>query len=128
MNNLSISLAQQEAPITPNASAKENRQTLVANARRWADKAIVTAAAVSEANRNEECDRAVAVATYNLGEISEMEERFDEARSRYLEAKTLAQQLAFKEGIVNAETALKRLAKSVKDRKQTRADEPSASL
>ncbi len=53
-----------------------------------------------------------AVATHNLGEFAEMDGNIIEARKKFEEAKTLAKAIKFQEGVINAEEALRRLAKT----------------
>jgi hypothetical protein len=108
VNNLSISLAQQDPPSTP-GQAPVSRPALVANAREWAKKALAVAAKIQPPERTEECDVGCAVATHNLGEFAEMDGDIAEARRRYQEAKSLAQVVGFQEGVTNADTALNRL-------------------
>lgn len=108
MNNLSISLAQQNPPPTP-GQPPASRSALVSNAREWAEKALAVAAAIKPPERTEECDMGCAVATHNLGEFAEMDGDIAEARRRYEEAGSLARVVGFQEGIANAEAALKRL-------------------
>jgi hypothetical protein len=50
-------------------------------------------------------------ATYNLGEIAELQNKPDVAQQRYTEAKSLAQGLGYEEGVSMADEALKRLKK-----------------
>lgn len=111
MNNLAISLAQQNPPPSP-GQAPISRSALVSNAREWAQKALDIAKAIQPPERTEECDSACAVATHNLGEFAEMDGNLTEARRRYTEAKRLAQAIAFKEGVANAEAGLRRLGDS----------------
>lgn len=109
MNNLSISVAQQDSPQTP-GQAPVSRPTLVSNARAWAIKAIDIATNIAPPERTEECDLACAVATHNLGEFAEMDGDIAAARLKYEEAKSLSKVIGFKEGVSNAETALKKLS------------------
>ncbi|OBT92413.2 hypothetical protein VE01_09254 [Pseudogymnoascus verrucosus] len=109
MNNLSISVAQQNAPTTP-GQAPVSRPTLVANARAWAVKAIDIATNIAPPERTEECDLACAVATHNLAEFAEMDGDIAAARLKYEEAKSLSKVIGFKEGVSNAEKALRRLS------------------
>lgn len=111
MNNLSISLAQQDSPPTPGESPA-SRSALVGNARAWAEKSLAVGAKISPPERTEECDQACAVATHNLGEFAEMDGNIAEARKRYEEAKSLARGIGFQEGVVNAERALKRIQRT----------------
>jgi hypothetical protein len=108
VNNLSISLAQQDPPSTP-GQPPASRSALVGNARDWAKKALEVAAKIKPPERNEECDVGCAVATHNLGEFAEMDGDIMEARRRYEEAGSLARVLGFQEGVANSEAALKRL-------------------
>jgi hypothetical protein len=110
VNNLSISLAQQDPPRTAGQPAA-SRSALVGNARAWAGKAIEVATKIAPPERTEECDVACAVATHNLGEFAEMDGDIVAARLKYEEAKGLAKAIGFQEGISSAETALQRIAK-----------------
>lgn len=112
MNNLSISLAQQNptARTTEAGQPVATRATLVENARQWANKAIEIATAITpDDGRDEECDVACAVATHNLAEFAEMNGDIKEARLKYGEAKYLARAIGFEEGEKNAEEGLKRV-------------------
>jgi hypothetical protein len=111
VNNLSISLAQQAPPLSPKQTPV-SRQTLISNARAWAEKAIATATKIQPPNRTEECDMGCAVATHNLGEFAEMDGNIAEARKRFEEAKSLAKAIGFQDGVINSEQALRRLGKT----------------
>ena len=111
MNNLSISLAQQNPPPTP-GQPPISRSGLVSNARAWAEKSIAVAAKITPPERTEECDVGCAVATHNLGEFAEMDGNIVEARKKFEEAKNIAKAIGFQEGIINSEDALRRLAKT----------------
>lgn len=87
-----------------------SRPTLVANARAWAVKAIDIATNIAPPERTEECDLACAVATHNLAEFAEMDGDIAAARLKYEEAKSLSKVIGFKEGVSNAEKALRRLS------------------
>jgi hypothetical protein len=108
MNNISISLAQQDPPAVPGQPAT-SRPALVSNAREWAKKALDVAARVAPPARTEECDISCATATHNLGEFAEMDGDIVEARRKYEEAISLASAIGFKEGVINSEAGLKRL-------------------
>lgn len=108
VNNLSISLAQQDPPSTP-GQPPVSRSALIDNAREWAKKALAVASKIQPPERNEECDVGCAVATHNLGEFAEMDGDIAEARRLYEEARSLARAIGFQEGVVNSEAALKRL-------------------
>ena len=111
MNNLSISLAQQNPPATPGQPAV-SRPALVSNARAWAQKSLAVASKITPPERTEECDLGCAVATHNLGEFAEMDGDIEEARRRFEEAKGLAKAIGFQEGVINSEEALRRLRKT----------------
>ncbi|KUJ15906.1 uncharacterized protein LY89DRAFT_587390 [Mollisia scopiformis] len=111
MNNLSISLAQQDPPVTPNQTPI-SRPALISNARAWAEKAITTASKIQPPERTEECDMGCAVATHNLGEFAEMDGNIAEARKRFEEAKSLAKAIGFQDGVINSERGLGRLGKT----------------
>jgi hypothetical protein len=85
VNNLSISLAQQDAPPTP-GQPPISRSGLVSNARAWAEKSIAVAAKIAPPERTEECDIGCAVATHNLGEFAEMDGNIVEAQRRFEKA------------------------------------------
>lgn len=108
MNNLSISLAQQNPPRAA-GQAPPSRSALIENARAWATKSIQIATAITPPERTEECDLACAVATHNLAEFAEMDGNIKAARVGYEEAKSLAKVIGFQEGVDNAEKALKRI-------------------
>ncbi|KAL1303967.1 hypothetical protein AAFC00_000414 [Neodothiora populina] len=114
MNNLSISLAQQNPPasLIAQGEAPPSRKALVANATQWAEKAIQVAAGITPPVRDEECDYACAVALHNLGEFAEMNNNVKEARSKYREAISLAKGLGFQEGLDNSSEALRRVTKA----------------
>jgi len=108
VNNLSISIAQQSPPPTPNTPPL-SRPALVNNARTWAEKALAVAAHIAPPQRDAECDTGCAVATHNLGEFAEMDGDVAEARRRYEEARGLAKGVGFVEGVRNAEEGLRRV-------------------
>lgn len=108
MNNLSISVAQQDPPAIP-GQKRPSREALVQNAQMWARKSLAVAAKIQPPERTEECDIGCAVATHNLGEFAEMLGKVEEAKQRYEEAKGLAKAVGFQEGVMNSEDALRRL-------------------
>lgn len=110
MNNLSISLAQQDPPAVPGQPIP-SRAALISSAKTWAGHALAITSKIQPPERTEECDVGCAVATHNLGEFAEMEGDIAEARRRYQEAMALAKALKFQEGITNSEGALKRIEK-----------------
>ncbi|KAJ6014504.1 hypothetical protein N7540_009095 [Penicillium herquei] len=93
----------------PKQAVKQDQ--IVEAARQWALKSLDVAARIQPPVRDEECDVTCVVATYNLGELAELQKKPEVAKQRYLEAKSLASGLGFEEGISMADTALKRLAK-----------------
>lgn len=111
MNNLSISLAQQNPPSTPD-QPPISKSTLISNARAWAEKAIAVSVKIAPPERTEECDIGCAVATHNLGEFAEMDGNIAEARKRFEEAKSIAKGIGFQGGVINSEEALRRLGKT----------------
>ncbi|CZR60618.1 uncharacterized protein PAC_10514 [Phialocephala subalpina] len=111
MNNLSISVAQQDPPVVQ-GQPPVSRPALISNARAWAEKAIAVSAKITPPERTEECDMGCAVATHNLGEFAEMDGNIAEARKRYEEAKALSKAIGFQDGVINSEEALRRLGKT----------------
>lgn len=123
MNNLASSLAQQ----SPRAAAAAQkfaqsqtisdqpaqppvtRETMIANAQTWAQKAIDVAAQIKPPVRDEECDMGCAVALHNLGEFAEMKGDLNEARKKFREAVSLAKAVGFLEGVEQGEARLKEL-------------------
>ncbi|KAJ5168128.1 uncharacterized protein N7482_003722 [Penicillium canariense] len=100
----------------PPKSRPQEKQTVsqeqtIDNARQWAQKAIDVAARIQPPVRDEECDMTCVAATYNLGEIAELQNKPDVAQQRYAEAKSLAKGLGYEEGISMSDEALKRLNK-----------------
>jgi tetratricopeptide (TPR) repeat protein len=80
-------------------------------ARQWAQKAIDVAAYIQPPVRDEECDVTCVVATYNLGELAELQKKPQVAKQRYIEAKSLADGIGYEEGSLMANEALERLGK-----------------
>nr|POE56353.1 tpr repeat-containing protein p27g11.02 [Quercus suber] len=129
MNNLATSLAQQSpraaaiaqqraASVTiqqgPRAATPSiSRESLIENAKTWAEKALAVAAGVSPPDRNEECDIGCAVATHNLGEFAEMLGDTATAKARYGEAVSLARAIGFREGMENSSARLRKLSGAV---------------
>ncbi|KAJ5779649.1 hypothetical protein N7457_007369 [Penicillium paradoxum] len=95
--------AQPQQPVTA-------EQTVEA-AQKWAEKAIEVAAHIQPPIRDEECDITCVVATYNLGELAELQKKPQIAKQRYTEAKALADGIGYEEGSQIAQEALKRLEK-----------------
>lgn len=126
MNNLASSLAQQSPRAARAAQAfaesrninnaqpagpAVTRETMIENARTWAQKAIDVAAHIRPPIRDEECDVGCAVAAHNLGEFAEMQQDVKEAERRYNEAVSLARAIGFQEGVENSSERLRLLRK-----------------
>lgn len=124
MNNLASSLAQQSPRAAaaaqayaasqtltsrPTTGPPATRESMIQNARTWAQKALQVAAGIRPPERNEECDLGCAVATHNLGEFAEMVGEWGEARRRYGEAVGLARVIGFQEGVENSSERLRGL-------------------
>lgn len=108
----SAMVGQAQVPGKPRPQEKQpSQEETIDAARQWAQKAIDVAARIQPPVRNEECDLTCVAATYNLGEIAELQNKPDVAQQRYAEAKSLAQGLGYGEGISMADEALKRLGK-----------------
>ena len=87
------------------------RDQTINAAKQWAEKAIDVAARIQPPVRDEDCDLSCVAATYNLGELAELQNKREEAIKRYREAKSLATGLGFEDGVAMADSALKRLKK-----------------
>ncbi|KAK2768609.1 hypothetical protein FQN54_000465 [Arachnomyces sp. PD_36] len=114
LNNVATAMAGQAQNPTPATAVSNNplpRDQVIDSARQWAQKAIDVAEHIQPPIRNEECDISCAVATYNLGELAEMQNDFEGARKRYAEARNLAKGIGFEDGVGRADEALKRLDK-----------------
>ncbi|OAX78342.1 hypothetical protein ACJ72_07353 [Emergomyces africanus] len=116
LNNISSQMAQEaqkaigKSASTPRADDHQvSAPDLLNAAAQWAKKALDVAAHIKPPVRNEECDQSCQVALYNLGEISHMQKKFSEARKYYEQARDLATQLQFEEGIEMANDAIRRL-------------------
>jgi tetratricopeptide (TPR) repeat protein len=113
LNSVASAMAgQAQVPAKPRQEKQTvSREQTIDAARQWAQKAIDVAVRIQPSVRNEECDMACVAATYNLGEIAELQNKLDVAEQRYAEAKSLAQGLGYEEGISMADEALKRFKK-----------------
>lgn len=113
LNNISSQMAQQaQQPSIPRADTGGpplSHEQLLHAASEWAKKALEVAAHIKPPVRDEECDQGCLVATYNLGEIAEMQENYRDARELYQTARKLAIDLKFEDGLKKADEALKRL-------------------
>ena len=112
MNNLAISLAQQNPPpsLTPN-DAPTSAAGHLSDARQWGLRALALSSSIKPPERTEECDEACAVATVNLGDFAMMEGDEVEARKRFEEGKSLSKAIGFLDGIGRADESLKELQK-----------------
>ncbi|KGO64189.1 Tetratricopeptide-like helical [Penicillium italicum] len=97
-------------PKSPPQQPVTAEQTVEA-AQKWAEKAIEVAAHIQPPLRDEECDITCVVATYNLGELAELQKKPAVAKQRYTEAQALADGIGYEEGSMMAKEALKRLGK-----------------
>lgn len=87
------------------------REQTIDAAKKWAQKAIDVAARIQPPIRDEDCNLSCVAATYNLGELAEMQGKREEAVKRYREAKSLAVGLGFEDAVAMTDGALKRLTK-----------------
>ena len=112
MNNLAISLAQQNPPpsFTSN-QAPSSPASYLSDARQWALKALSLASSIQPPQRTEECDEGCAVATINLGDFALMEGDIAEARRRFEEGRSISKGIGFLEGVRRADESLKELGK-----------------
>ncbi len=110
MNNLAISLAQQNPPssLTPN-QAPTSAASHLSDARQWALKSLSLAASIKPPERTEECDEGCVVATINLGDFALMEGNLQDARKRFEEGKGLSKGIGFLDGLRRADESLKEL-------------------
>ncbi|GAB7358851.1 hypothetical protein MBLNU230_g4074t1 [Neophaeotheca triangularis] len=129
MSNLASSLGQQSpraaaaaqayarSQTIPSSEQPDNgppatKETMVNNARTWAQKALELAATIKPPERDEECDVGCAVATHNLGEFAEMLGDVAEARQKYQESVSLARAVGFQEGVEMSSERLRALSQS----------------
>ncbi|KAJ5659646.1 hypothetical protein N7507_006097 [Penicillium longicatenatum] len=111
LNNVASAMVGQVQQPTRSQLKSNTPEQAVEAARQWAQKSLDVAARIQPPVRDEECDVSCVAATYNLGELAELQKKPDVALKRYSEAKSLAKGLGFEEGIAMADEALKRLAK-----------------
>ena len=112
VNNLAISLAQQNPPTSLNPNdAPTSGAGHLSDARQWGLRALALASSIKPPERTEECDEACAVATINLGDFAMMEGDVAEARKRFEEGKSLSKAIGFPDGIGRADESLKELQK-----------------
>lgn len=113
LNSISGAMAGQAhlgAPRSQNQQSASQEEIIEA-AQAWATKSLQVAARIKPPMRDQECDITCVAARYNLGELAELLNKPDVAKKRYTEARALAKELGFEEGISLADAALKRLAK-----------------
>ena len=126
MSNLATSLAQQSpraARAAQSYAESRNirmssgpsgpvatRETMIENARLWAEKALSLGQQIKPPQRTEECDVGCIVATHNLGELAEMVGDKKNAVIRYQEAVSLARGIGFQEGVDMASERLRGLS------------------
>ncbi|KAF7589745.1 hypothetical protein BBP40_003894 [Aspergillus hancockii] len=111
LNDVASAMAGQAQKPIRAVDPKKARDQLADAARQWAQKSIDVAARIQPPFRDQECDVSCVAATYNLGELAELQGKPKEAEKRYIEARSLAQGLSFEEGIAMADSALKRITK-----------------
>ncbi|KAJ5391411.1 hypothetical protein N7509_006901 [Penicillium cosmopolitanum] len=115
LNSVASSMAGQAQPTSPRVQQMKqqgiSQDPTVEAARQWAQKAIDVAAHIKPPVRDEECDLSCVAATYNLGELAELQQKPETAIARYTEARSLAKGLGYQEGVSLADDALARLRK-----------------
>lgn len=113
LNDVASAMAgQAQLPASPRAEKQAiSREQTAEAARLWAQKSLDVAARIQPPVRDEECDITCVVATYNLGEIAELQNKPDVAKQRYIEARSLASGLGYEDGVAMADAALKRFSK-----------------
>jgi tetratricopeptide (TPR) repeat protein len=109
----SAMVGQVQLPASPRAQQQAiSREQTTEAARLWAQKSLDVAARIQPPVRDDECDITCVAATYNLGEIAELQNKPDVAKQRYTEARSLADGLGYEGGVGMADAALKRLGKN----------------
>lgn len=112
LNDVATALVGQvQLPAKSQPQQPVTAEQTVEAAQKWAEKAIEVAAHIQPPIRDEECDITCVVATYNLGELAELQKKPQIAKQRYTEAKELADGIGYEEGSQMAKEALKRLGK-----------------
>ena len=110
MNNLAVSLAQQNPP--PSFSPNEppaSQASFISDARQWALKSLALESSIKPPERTAECDEGCAVATINLGDFAMMEGNLNEAERRYEDGMELSKAGGFRDGIKRADELLNEL-------------------
>lgn len=101
MNNLAVSLAQQDHPPSP-AFSPAPSATHLHDARHWARRSLALAASIGPERRTAECDEGCAVAAINLGEFALWAGEWGEARRWCEEGRERSWGLGFREGVERA--------------------------
>lgn len=110
MNNLAISLAQQNPPPSLTANqAPTSAASQLSDARQWAQQALALAASIKPPERTAECDEGCAVATINMGDFALMDGNLQEASNRFEEGKGISKAIGFDEGVQRADESLKEM-------------------
>ncbi|EEP80324.1 predicted protein [Uncinocarpus reesii 1704] len=117
LNNIASQMAEQAQNPNPPPTATTSgshlppisRDQLLYAASEWAKKALDVADKIQPPVRNEECDQGCVTATYNLGEIAEMQGHFNEAKKYYAETIELSKKIQFSDGADMANEALERV-------------------
>ncbi|KAI1966723.1 hypothetical protein LOZ58_000211 [Ophidiomyces ophidiicola] len=117
LNNIASQMAEQaQNPSPPPAATTSgahmppvSRDQLLYAASEWAKKAIDVADKIQPPARNQECDQGCLTATYNLGEIAEMQGHFTEAKKYYVEAREIATRIQVPEGVERVNEAMERI-------------------
>ncbi|KAJ5138452.1 Tetratricopeptide-like helical [Penicillium bovifimosum] len=112
LNDVATALVGQvQRPAKSQPQQPVTQEQTVQAAQKWAEKAIEVASHIKPPIRDEECDITCVVATYNLGELAELQKKPEVAKKRYTEAKALADGISYEEGSLMAKEALNRLGK-----------------
>ncbi|KAH8434922.1 TPR domain protein [Aspergillus melleus] len=111
LNDVASAMAGQAQKPIRAADPSAARNQLIEAAKQWAQKSVEVAARIQPPVRDENCDASCVAATYNLGELAELQNNVKDAEKFYKKAKSLAQGLQYEEGIAMADGALKRVTK-----------------
>lgn len=120
LNGVATAMAGHVQKPTPQLQAQQQQQQAVPReqtisaAKQWAQKAVDVAARIQPPVRDEDCDISCIAATYNLGELAELQGDKKGAVKLYQESKSLATGLGFEEGISMADSGLQRAKRASK--------------
>lgn len=120
LNGVATAMAGHVQKPTPQLQAQQQQQQAVPReqtisaAKQWAQKAVDVAARIQPPVRDEDCDISCIAATYNLGELAELQGDKKGAVKLYQESKSLSTGLGFEEGIAMAESGVQRAKKASK--------------